>query len=62
MALQSFKDAGISTMTRMCTADKYEAWAKGLFVTQPGRMKLLIVVDKLLTGFDAPCATYFIYR
>src|SRR5690606_13113702 len=25
---------------------------------QPGQMKLLIVVDKLLTGFDAPSATY----
>ena len=58
MALQSFKDAKISTDDKNGTADKYEAWAKGLFVTQPGRMKLLIVVDKLLTGFDAPCATY----
>ena len=29
-----------------------------MFVDEPGRMKLLIVVDKLLTGFDAPSATY----
>jgi type I restriction enzyme R subunit len=29
-----------------------------MFVNEPGRMKLLIVVDKLLTGFDAPSATY----
>ena len=27
-------------------------------VNEPGQMKLLIVVDKLLTGFDAPPATY----
>ena len=31
---------------------------KEKFVKEPGRMKLLIVVDKLLTGFDAPPATY----
>jgi len=28
------------------------------FVKEPAKMKLLIVVDKLLTGFDAPSATY----
>ena len=28
------------------------------FINEPGQMKLLIVVDKLLTGFDAPPATY----
>jgi len=27
-------------------------------VEEPAQMKLLIVVDKLLTGFDAPPATY----
>jgi type I restriction enzyme R subunit len=32
--------------------------AKKKFVEEPGQMKLLIVVDKLLTGFDAPPATY----
>ena len=37
---------------------EYEAKAKKLFTKQPSRMKLLIVVDKLLTGFDAPSATY----
>lgn len=36
----------------------FEAEAKKMFVKEPGRMKLLIVVDKLLTGFDAPPATY----
>ncbi len=28
------------------------------FINDPGQMRLLIVVDKLLTGFDAPSATY----
>jgi type I restriction enzyme R subunit len=31
---------------------------KKKFIAEPGQMKLLIVVDKLLTGFDAPPATY----
>lgn len=51
---QAYEDAGL----KEGESEKYEAWAKRLFITQPGRMKLLIVVDKLLTGFDAPCATY----
>jgi type I restriction enzyme R subunit len=38
--------------------EDFEREAKRLFVKEPGRMKLLIVVDKLLTGFDAPSATY----
>ena len=40
------------------TAEQFEAWAKQEFIDHPGDMKLLIVVDKLLTGFDAPSATY----
>ncbi len=43
---------------RLPTAEQYEAWAKERFIKTPSRMKLLIVVDKLLTGFDAPSATY----
>lgn len=43
---------------KLPTAEQYEAWAKERFVKTPSRMKLLIVVDKLLTGFDAPSATY----
>lgn len=39
-------------------AKAFEAEAKEKFVKQPDQMKLLIVVDKLLTGFDAPPATY----
>ena len=38
--------------------DKFEEEVKKKFVDEPGQMKLLIVVDKLLTGFDAPSATY----
>lgn len=40
------------------TLEQFEAWAKQEFIDHPGDMKLLIVVDKLLTGFDAPSATY----
>lgn len=36
----------------------FEADVKEKFKKDPGQMKLLIVVDKLLTGFDAPSATY----
>ena len=36
----------------------FEEEVKDKFVNEPGQMKLLIVVDKLLTGFDAPPATY----
>jgi type I restriction enzyme, R subunit len=39
-------------------AEKFEKDTKKKFVEEPGQMKLLIVVDKLLTGFDAPSATY----
>jgi len=38
--------------------ESYEDNAKKLFREQPANMKLLIVVDKLLTGFDAPSCTY----
>ena len=38
--------------------EDFEEWAKKEFVEHPAKMKLLIVVDKLLTGFDAPPATY----
>lgn len=40
------------------TTEQYEEDAKELFKKQPANMKLLIVVDKLLTGFDAPPCTY----
>ncbi len=38
--------------------ETYEDKAKDLFKREPANMKLLIVVDKLLTGFDAPSCTY----
>ena len=38
--------------------DSYETESKELFRKQPARMKLLIVVSKLLTGFDAPPCSY----
>ncbi len=38
--------------------DEFEKAVKRKFIDEPGQMKLLIVVDKLLTGFDAPPATY----
>ncbi len=38
--------------------EAFEKAAKKKFVDEPGQLKLLIVVDKLLTGFDAPPATY----
>ena len=39
-------------------AARFELEVKKKFIDEPGQMKLLIVVDKLLTGFDAPSATY----
>ncbi|MEH2011117.1 type I restriction endonuclease subunit R [Nostoc sp.] len=40
------------------TPEKFEDEVKKKFVESPAQMKLLIVVDKLLTGFDVPSATY----
>ena len=44
--------------TAMVKVERFEQEVKKRFIDQPGQMKLLIVVDKLLTGFDAPPATY----
>lgn len=38
--------------------DEFETEVKRRFIEEPGQMRLLIVFDKLLTGFDAPSATY----
>ena len=38
--------------------EDFETEAKEKFINEPENMKLLIVVDKLLTGFDAPPCTY----
>lgn len=40
------------------SVEDFEAEAKRKFINEPAQMKLLIVVDKLLTGFDAPPCTY----
>jgi type I restriction enzyme, R subunit len=40
------------------TPEEFEDNAKKMFIEEPAQMKLLIVVDKLLTGFDAPSATF----
>ena len=42
----------------MNMAEEFEKKVKKKFIDEPGQMRLLIVVDKLLTGFDAPSATY----
>ncbi len=42
----------------MGKVEQFEKEVKEQFVDEPGQMRLLIVVDKLLTGFDAPPATY----
>jgi type I restriction enzyme R subunit len=39
-------------------AEDFEKAVKEKFVKEPGQMKLLIVVNMMLTGFDAPPATY----
>jgi len=39
-------------------AKTYEEEIKRRFVAEPANLKLLIVVSKLLTGFDAPSCTY----
>ncbi|MCC4771138.1 HsdR family type I site-specific deoxyribonuclease [Methanosarcina sp. DH2] len=48
----------IETNPGMTKTEAYEEQAKTLFTREPANMKLLIVVDKLLTGFDAPPCTY----
>jgi type I restriction enzyme R subunit len=49
-----FSDAPEKAVNRV---EEFETAVKKKFVKEPGQMKLLIVVDKLLTGFDAPPAT-----
>jgi type I restriction enzyme R subunit len=42
----------------MTKTETYEESAKSQFIKEPVNMQLLVVVDKLLTGFDAPPCTY----
>ena len=53
-----FKYAVYQKMLNGKDVEAFEQEVKERFVKEPGQMKLLIVVDKLLTGFDAPSATY----
>jgi len=49
---------GESEDKAMYRVEEFEQEVKNRFTKEPGQMRLLIVVDKLLTGFDAPSATY----
>ncbi len=55
MLADHFGQSEEQAMTRI---EEFETDVKHRFIHAPGQMKLLIVVDKLLTGFDAPPATY----
>ena len=48
----------VVTKAGMNKTEVYEEWAKARFIKEPANMKLLIVVDKLLTGFDAPPCSF----
>jgi type I restriction enzyme R subunit len=50
-----FNEAPEKAVSRV---EEFEKAVKDKFIHDPGQMKLLIVVDMLLTGFDAPPATY----
>jgi len=49
---------GVVAQPNKTPTQVYEDNAKKLFLDRPAQMKLLVVVDKLLTGFDAPHCTY----
>jgi type I restriction enzyme R subunit len=55
MLADYFEESQESAVNKIET---FEKEVKKKFIKNPGQMKLLIVVDKLLTGFDAPSATY----
>jgi len=55
MLAEWFKQPPEKAVTKV---EEFERKVKEMFIKQPAQMKLLIVVDKLLTGFDAPSATY----
>ena len=55
---KKFKYEVYTKMLGSKSTEEFEDEVKKRFVNEPAQMKLLIVVDKLLTGFDAPPATY----
>ena len=52
--MEMFKDLQVNNNDSV----ECERIAKQRFIKEPARLRLLIVVDKLLTGFDAPSCTY----
>ncbi|EAZ83049.1 type I restriction endonuclease subunit R [Algoriphagus machipongonensis] len=48
----------VETLPNKTKTESYEDWAKLKFRKEPANMKLLVVVSKLLTGFDAPSCAY----
>lgn len=48
----------VSATGNQSKTEAYEDHAKTMFRKEPANMKLLIVVSKLLTGFDAPPCSY----
>ena len=55
---QEYKQRMLRKMCGKMSVEEFEETAKQQFIHEPGQMWILIVVDKLLTGFDAPTATY----
>ncbi|MBT2663044.1 HsdR family type I site-specific deoxyribonuclease [Bacillus sp. ISL-45] len=55
---EEYKKSIYERMLRGEKLSQFEKEVKEQFKKTPAKMKLLIVVDKLLTGFDAPSATY----
>lgn len=50
--------ANVSPLAGKTKTETYEDHSKEAFIKEPSRMKLLIVVSKLLIGFDAPSCSY----
>lgn len=48
----------VNPSPNLSKTETYEDRSKKMFREEPANMKLLVVVDKLLTGFDAPSCTY----
>jgi len=55
---KTYTDILAGASVELGNAKDYEDNARTKFVKEPANMKLLIVVDKLLVGFDAPPCTY----
>ena len=55
---EDYKKSIYERMLKGKKLEEFEREVKTQFKKEPSKMKLLIVVDKLLTGYDAPSATY----